>query len=280
MKQLTACPFAVRRLEAVRRVLGDPSMSARTIATLEALAPDELNKPRLIEWLREGERANDRRFELRTALRALSNAMRPRSYLEVGTRRGWSLAQVLSESPEARAYCFDQWIGGYGAVENPGPEFVRLEMRKVAPQHRGSVRFVSGNSHDTLPVFFQGVPMTERELEDLSVVRAGEDAPRSFDLITVDGDHTALGTWWDVTDVLPFLAIGGALVIDDLVDSADETMGERALSRYASIRPSPDDLKPSLLDVWNRLKTSLAGDFEFIESFDSIVPIGIAIRMR
>jgi predicted O-methyltransferase YrrM len=279
MKQLTACPFAVRRLEAIRRVLGDPVLHERTAATLEALAPDAVNKPRLIEWLRECARTKDKRFEIRSGLRAVANAMRPRSYLEIGTRRGWSLAQVLAESPDVRAYCFDEWIGGYGAIENPGPEFVRLEMKKAAPQHRGTVRFVSGNSHDTLPVFFQGVPLADREIEDLSVVRAGEDAPRSFDLITVDGDHTALGAWWDVTDILPFVAIGGAIVIDDLVDSADEASGQRATSRYESIRPTPDDLEPSLLHVWNRLKAGLDG-YEFIECLDSIVPIGIAVRMR
>jgi predicted O-methyltransferase YrrM len=279
MKQLSACPFAVRRLEAVRRTLGDPLIQERTAETLETLAPDEGNKPRLVEWLRASAKANDRRFEIRSALRAVANAMRPRSYLEIGTRRGWSLAQVLCESPDARAYCFDQWVDGYAAIENPGPEFVRLEMKKAAPQHRGTIRFVSGNSHDTLPVFFQGVPLEEREIEDLSVVRAGEDAPRSFDLITVDGDHTALGTWWDVTDILPFVAIGGAIVLDDLVDTADEASGQRASSRYGSIRPTPDDLEPSLLHVWNRLKDGLDG-FEFIECLDSIVPIGIAVRMR
>src|SRR6478736_9979451 len=185
MKQLNACPFAVRRLEAIRRVLGDPVLHERTAATLETLAPDAVNKPRLIEWLRECARTKDTRFEIRSGLRAVPNAMRPRSYLEIGTRRGWSLAQVLSESPDVRAYSFDEWIGGYASVDNPGPEFVRLEMKKAAPQHRGTVRFVNGNSHDTLPVFFQGVPLEEKEMDDLSVVRAGEDAPRSFDLITV-----------------------------------------------------------------------------------------------
>lgn len=254
-------------------------MNAATVATLETLAPDVSNKTPLVEWLKQGVAANDRRFEIRSALRAIARSMQPRSYLEIGTRRGWSLAQVLAESPTCRAYSFDRWIEGYGGVENPGPEFVRDEMKRAAPDHTGTLRFVAGNSHDTLPVFLQGVPIEDRELEDLSILRAGEDAPRSFDLVTVDGDHTALGTWWDVTDVLPYIAIGGALVIDDLVDTADEALGDVATSRYESIRPSPPDLRPSLLDVWNRLKNGL-DNYEFLESFDSIVPIGIAVRMR
>lgn len=279
MRQAQATPFTVRRLEAIQAALGDRSVTEATLGTLATLAPDPQNKGRLVDWLSAGLAAGDRRFEIRSGLRALARVLRPRSYLEIGTRRGWSLAQVLAEAPDCRAYSFDRWIEGYGGVENPGPEFVRAEMERAAPAHRGTLRFVAGNSHDTLPVFFAGVPLEERELEELSIVRAGEDAPRCFDLVTVDGDHTALGTWWDVTDVLPFVAIGGAIVIDDLVDTADEALGDVAVSRYASIRPAPADLKPSLLDVWNRLKDGL-DNYEFIERFDSIVPIGIAVRMR
>jgi predicted O-methyltransferase YrrM len=279
MRQAEACPFSVRRLEALRSALGERSVTEATVRTLEALAPDPTNKPRLVEWLKQGLAADDRRFEIRSALRALSRTLRPRSYLEIGTRRGWSLAQVLAESPSVRAYSFDRWIEGYGGVDNPGPEFVREEMSRVVPEHKGTLRFVAGNSHDTLPVFFQGVPIEDRELEDLSILRAGEDAPRSFDLVTVDGDHTALGTWWDVTDVLPYVAVGGAIVIDDLLDTADEALGDRPVSRYAGQRPAPVDLRPSLLDVWNRLKAGLE-NYEFVERFESIVPIGIAVRMR
>jgi hypothetical protein len=100
-----------------------------------------------------------------------------------------------------------------------------------------------------------------------------------FDLITVDGDHTALGTWWDLADVLPHVAVGGALVFDDLLDSSDELLGDSPSSRYAHIRTHPEELRPSLRWLWEHLKSVLDG-WEFIESFDSIVPIGIAVRMR
>jgi predicted O-methyltransferase YrrM len=250
-----------------------------TADTLELLAPDDVNKPRLIEWLREGAARDERRFEIRSALRAIAHATQPRSYLEIGTRRGWSLAQVLAESPEVQAYSFDWWTQNYGGVENPGPGFVRDEMRRVAPNHRGALHFLSGNSHDTLPVFFQEVQLGAVELEEEQILRTGEAAPRMFDLITVDGDHTALGTWWDLADVLPHVAVGGALVFDDLLDSSDELLGDSPSSRYAHIRTHPEELRPSLRWLWEHLKSVLDG-WEFIESFDSIVPIGIAVRMR
>lgn len=279
MTTALSAAIALEHLETVRAVLGSPSVNAATADTLDQLSADDANKPRLIAWLREGAARNEHRFEIRSALRAIARAIQPRSYLEIGTRRGWSLAQVLVEAPQVDAYCFDWWMEGYGGVENPGPGFVREQMQRVAPLHCGALHFLSGNSHDTLPVFFQDVMLGETELDEHELLRLGEAAPRKFDLVTVDGDHTALGTWWDLVDVLPHIAVGGVLVFDDLVDSADELLGDAARSRYAHSRTQPDGLAPSLLGLWHYLKTQLEG-WEFVESLDSIVPIGIAIRMR
>ena len=272
-------PLAQRNFDAIRAAIGLPEHNRATADTLEQLAPDDVNKPRLIEWLRDGVARNERRFEIRSALRAIAHATQPRSYLEIGTRRGWSLAQVLAESPDVQAYSFDWWMDSYGGVDNPGPGFVREEMRRVAPTHRGALHFVSGNSHDTLPVFFQDVPFGTVELEAELLIRSGESSPRMFDLVTVDGDHTALGTWWDLADVVPHVAIGGALVFDDLLDSSDELLGDSPTSRYAHDRTHPGELRPSLLWLWEHLK-SVLDNWAFIESFDSIVPIGVAVRMR
>jgi len=279
MTTALSAAIAVDHLEAIRAVLGTASVNTATADTLEQLGADDVNKPRLIAWLREGVERGECRFEIRSALRAIARAIQPRSYLEIGTRRGWSLAQVVAEAPDVEVYSFDWWMQDYGGVDNPGPGFVRDELRRVAPQHRGDVHFLSGNSHDTLPVFFQDVDLGDTELDEAELIRVGESAPRKFDLVTVDGDHTALGTWWDLVDVLPHIAVGGALVFDDLVDSADEALGDKARSRYAHIRNQPEELAPSLLALWNALKVQLEG-WEFIESFDSIVPIGIAVRMR
>lgn len=268
---------ALHRIDSLRCLLGAPEISRATALTLEALGPDPKNKEALLAWLRASAEAGDGRYEIRAALRALTRVLAPRSYLEIGTRRGWSLAQVVAESPRVRAWCFDLWIEGYGDAENPGPDFVREELLRAAPGHSADVTFLSGNSHDLLPLFFQSVePETEA---DLAVLRAGEEAPRAFDLITVDGDHTALGAWWDITDVLPFIAVGGALVFDDILERSDEDFGARAQSRWASLRPSPGELRPSLRALWDRLRGGLE-NFEFFECPDGIAPVGIAVRVR
>ena len=87
------------------------------------------------------------------------------------------------------------WIDDYAGMENPGPDHVRSELEKVG--HRGKLELIDGNSHSVVPALF-------RERPELS-----------FDLITVDGDHSVKGAAQDLEDVLPRLNIGGVLVFDD-----------------------------------------------------------------
>jgi predicted O-methyltransferase YrrM len=131
-----------------------------------------------------------------TVLHAAASVTRPRRYLEIGVFRGRSLAVVASVAPEAELFGFDLWVPGYAGLENAGPELVREQLRRVG--HRGPVRLVSGSSHETVPVLL------------------AESPELSFDLVTVDGDHTEAGARRDLETVLPRVAVGGVLVFDDL----------------------------------------------------------------
>ena len=111
--------------------------------------------------------------DITTALLAAATLARPKSYLEIGVRRGRSMAAVATVQPEVDVVGFDIWEENYGGMQNPGAEFVRSEMRRLG--HRGKLELVSGDSHITVPKYFQDHP----------------DA--YFDLITVDGDHTDRG---------------------------------------------------------------------------------------
>ena len=275
----SASDLADRRYRALQGLLGSPEIALETVETLERMSPDPVNKPALVSWLSEGVALNERRFEIRTALRCLARVVRPRSYLEIGTRRGWSLAQVLAEAPDVSAWSVDMWMAGYGNVENPGPDFVRAELSRAVPAFRGQLSFLNGNSHDLLPFFLGGMDPEPGRPETFELARAGENRPRMFDLVTVDGDHTALGAWWDLFDVFGHVAIGGAVVFDDLVDRSDELYGARAETRYPHLRPELPVSKPSLLELWNHVK-SAADNFSFIESLDASPPVAIAIRMH
>jgi predicted O-methyltransferase YrrM len=134
--------------------------------------------------------------DLYTALSGVAAAMQPSRYLEIGVRRGHSMAMVLSQAPRCQAVGFDLWIQEYAGLANPGKEFVREQLGRLG--HSGEVDFVDGDSTQTVPAYFRQHP----------------DA--YFDLVTVDGDHSRRGAIADLANVLPRVALGGVVVFDDI----------------------------------------------------------------
>lgn len=154
-----------------------------------------------MEYLKRGmERYGNhwRYADINTVLYGISKNVKIEKYLEIGVRRGRSMAMVASVHSSASIVGFDMWIPNYVGIENPGPDFVRQELARVG--YQGQVNFVRGNSRDTVPRYFREHP---REY---------------FDLITVDGDHTAKGARIDLKNVIPRLKVGGILVFDDIIN--------------------------------------------------------------
>jgi predicted O-methyltransferase YrrM len=141
-----------------------------------------------------------------TVLLTMSRALKPARYLEIGVRRGRSVCTVASQTPSVDVVLFDMWMKNYAGMDNPGPDFVRGELKKVG--HTGKAEFIDGNSHVTVKKYFAENPNTY------------------FDLITVDGDHTDPGAAEDLADVLPHLAVGGAVVFDDVSHPAHPGLAE------------------------------------------------------
>jgi predicted O-methyltransferase YrrM len=176
----------------------DPLTVRKALDILQRLTPDAY-ADYVSAFYRAGlERHGDRwRYaDINTALLALASGLRPQSYLEIGVRRGRSLAMVASVCPACDILACDMFIQGYGGMENPGPELVRSELRRVG--FTGGLDFVVGDSHKVLPTFLRAHP------------------DRYFDLITVDGDHSAAGARADLETVLSRLKVGGAVVFDDV----------------------------------------------------------------
>ena len=170
----------------------------RVVAVLERLEPDDYIRY-LLQYYRAGlERFGDawRYADILTALLAVAEIVRPEHYLEIGVRRGRSMAMVAAACPDCSMVGFDLWTPDYAGMPNPGPEFVRTEMAKVG--HRGALELVSGDSHETVPRFLS------------------EHPEMFFDLVTVDGDHSRKGAERDLRDVLPRVKVGGVIVLDDI----------------------------------------------------------------
>lgn len=175
-------------------------MTARRVT--EALAEDPYSTF-LASFYSEGMSRYGERWgyaDISTTLVAASALAKPASYLEIGVRRGRSMAMVSSQSPSCELVGFDMWISGYGGNENPGAGFVEDELRRLG--HLGPVNMIDGDSHETVPAFFAA------------------NADAYFDLITVDGDHSRRGAIADLECVIPRLKVGGILVFDDICHPA------------------------------------------------------------
>lgn len=173
--------------------------------------------------------------DITTVLSGICSNLTIDAYMEVGVRRGRSLAIVGAMHPKAHLVGFDMWITGYGGNENPGPALVRSELTKVG--HTGTLELIEGNSRETVPAYFGAHPQT------------------FFDVITIDGDHSARGARIDLENAIPRLKIGGVLVFDDITNPAH---------RY-------------LRDVWNR---TIASTDRFLTTAFEEPGYGVALAVR
>ena len=123
-----------------------PATVRRALDVLQRLTPDTYAEY-LATFYRDGlERHPEWRYaDINTALLALAAGLRPQRYLEIGVRRGRSLAMVASVCPECDIVACDMFIEGYAGMDNPGPALVRSELARV--DFRGGLEFVLGDSH-------------------------------------------------------------------------------------------------------------------------------------
>lgn len=119
---------------------------------------------------------------------------KPKTILEIGTRTGISLCQLLSayidHSIIERVVCCDIFNDGFIS-----PELVKYNLKLVGvPQTLiNKVEFLEGDSKVKVP-----------ELKE------------KFDYILVDGDHSREGAKADLANVYPLINQGGVIVFDDI----------------------------------------------------------------
>src|SRR5262245_38660403 len=175
-------------------------------------------------------------MDIVSVLYAAAAMGQPENYLEIGVRRGRSTCAVVTGCPSVDIYAFDRWEESYANNENPGPALVKAELVRCG--HTEAVTFVNGDSHRTVPEFM----VTNRDL--------------TFDLITVDGDHSIAGAMDDLRNVAPRLRVGGVLVFDDTANP------------YC----------PGLMRVWEKFLNSVP-DFAGYSYNEAGTGISFAIRL-
>ncbi len=192
----TCADRATARLEAVVQRAGDLALRRRVLEVLASIESDSYLQ-QTMDGLQRSIATNTIYWEMCCALASFAETCAPRTYLEIGVRRGRSASIVAAFQPDVSLFLFDMWHPNYAGVPNPGPDFVRRQLESVG--HRGTVEFIDGHSRQTIPAFF-----------------ARRDPPTGLDLITVDGDHRDAGARADLDNVIPHLAIGGMIVFDDI----------------------------------------------------------------
>jgi predicted O-methyltransferase YrrM len=163
--------------------------TAYTLGFIDKLTRDEVWIDTIIHMIKQDV------LETRRALSCLAELLKPRRYLEIGVRRGLSMAMVAGRVPDCDITGMDVWIENYAGASNPGPDFVRREMQRVG--FSGQLQFITGVTQDTLPEFVG-------------------NQPEPFDLINVDGDHTYEGARSDLWLSILVLKKGGVLLFDDI----------------------------------------------------------------
>lgn len=193
-------------------VIGEAARSGEMLESVEELLGRLTSDP-YVEYLQAFYREGRERFgarwnyaDITTVLMAAGALARPRKYLEIGVRRGRSMAMVAATCPECDIVGFDIWYADYAGIENPGPAFVREELAQIG--HTGSLELIEGDSHETVSAYLSANP----------------DA--YFDLVTVDGDHRIEGAEQDLREVIPRMAVGGILVFDDTRHPAHPGLGD------------------------------------------------------
>jgi predicted O-methyltransferase YrrM len=219
---------------------------AVSTATLEKVIGvcGKLSSDNFTETMTEAYRLGLSRFgdawayaDITSLLYAVAELGQPENYLEIGVRRGRSSCMVGAASPQTTIYGFDLWQENYANNENPGPEFVRGELKRVG--HAGRAEFISGDSHKTMPVFLSSNPNL------------------TFDLITVDGDHSIEGAWDDLCNVVPRLRVGGVIAFDDI----------------------DNPYCPGLMSVWERFMKTFPGLKGQVVTNPLGLGVAFAIRM-
>jgi len=148
-----------------------------------------------------------------------------KSYLEVGVNEGTSLAVVIRECPTLESLTLiDLWGREYGGTGRGNHQHIVDLLDRL--EYRGSVRFLDGDSHMRLP-----------QLKAEGV---------SFDLVTIDGDHSLAGGRRDLLDGWKLVRSGGWIVFDDITHVAHGYLMQMARDFEADQKPQQSIWLPDL----------------------------------
>jgi predicted O-methyltransferase YrrM len=190
-------------------------------------------------------------FDLGMVINWIGEYFKPKRILEIGTYKGGSLIQLLSnyeKFEDLDIVCFDYWQYPPWNILSPKifrfiPSFLKkiffrkYYMKKIESNLGlfgipiDNIVMISGDSKVTVPTFFDSYP------------------DKKFDYILVDGGHDKFTATTDLENVVGHIADSGIIVFDDIERDA-------------------------LYDVWTVFKKQHNNDFVFYEKVTSRKGVG------
>ncbi|MBU1863542.1 MAG: methyltransferase domain-containing protein [Candidatus Omnitrophica bacterium] len=137
-------------------------------------------------------------WNIHSVLAFIAHTFQPEAYLEIGMRTGGSLVQVVHHSNVKQVIAVDLWEGSYANLPN-SLEYAQRQVAhyKTKTDKKFNIEFMQGNSHVILKHLIQ--------------------QKNTFDLITVDGDHSENGALEDLEDAVQLLSERGIIIFDDIM---------------------------------------------------------------
>jgi predicted O-methyltransferase YrrM len=179
-------------LDAAAMIAEMELMKQVVLHTARILAPYNRQDYYYKELLRLAD--DDYFFETYQVIAWAALRLRPQRIMEIGSRNGGSLVQLLSmyhRYDGMQVVCFDLWR------EIGSPRSVRRNLQRLSIP-TDMVEFIRGDSRQTVPAFKQKRP----------------DA--HFDYVLVDGGHEREVARTDLKNVADLIDPGGILIFDDI----------------------------------------------------------------
>jgi predicted O-methyltransferase YrrM len=145
------------------------------------------------------EKAGEEFFDIHCLAVQWATDHHPKKIMEIGSRTGLSLAQLLSpyqDFTDMRIVLFDVWNDGLS-----NPELIKKHLKHLAIP-TDSIEFYKGDSKETVPEF----------------KKTNKD---KFDWILVDGGHDFPTATQDLNNVVDLVAQEGVIVFDDVTPQPD-----------------------------------------------------------
>jgi len=172
-------------------------LNAAIFSNLRALHAVTPRDAYLYHYLQHRELAGEKFFDMHHLAFWWGAYHHPKKIMEIGTRTGLSLCQLLSaygtDYVGVRVCLFDLWSDGLGT-----PDLVKKHLNHLGI-HTEIIEFYQGDSRETVPAFM-------------------ETNTDKFDWILIDGDHSPEGAMIDLENARQLIAKGGVIVFDDIVE--------------------------------------------------------------